>query len=63
MTEMVLIRKKRQHQIASGIAIPFVKDLDRAKLIDWLIYIHEAEQMMPETLHITIAIVDKGLLI
>lgn len=62
MIEMENIRKNREDEIKSGLAIPIIKDLYRAQLINWLISIHALEQMKAETLHITIAIVDKGLI-
>ena len=38
------------------------KDRERAFLIDWLVKIHVHDELKPETLHLAVAILDKGLL-
>jgi len=38
------------------------KDRERAFLIDWLVKIHDHDELKPETLHLAVAILDKGLL-
>lgn len=39
-----------------------IKDKDRAIIIDWLVNLHNHESLRPETLHLAVAIFDKGLL-
>ena len=56
------IRKHRVDSVQREQAPELVGDRQRAFLIDWLSSIHASEMLKPETLHISVAILDKGLL-
>lgn len=56
-------RKLREVAIRKGSAFQVVNDRHRAEIIDWLVTIHTKEQMKQETLHLTVFLLDIGLVL
>ena len=59
---MKFLHQERSKAVQEKRKLPLVDDKNRAYLIDQLVMIHLHEMMKPETLHLSIAILDRGLL-